>query len=333
MRYKKLLLVVLSIVTIIVAIGIGSVYVSPYEIIKIIIQKITNNNDEISAISIGIIWNLRFPRVILAFLIGSMLSVSGTVMQSVLKNPLASSYTLGVSAGAALGVAVFVSLGIHIAFLGMFMLPLIGLISGIATVILAVTFASKMDKYLENNTIVLIGMVFSLFINALLTLISALSDDTLQRMIRWQMGSFALKDWSFVLASVPFAVVGITYIMRYSTEMDNLTFGEDAAYVVGIDVKKVKWILLSVSSALTGCAVAMVGIIGFVDLIAPHVIRRVFGSKHRVVIPMAALFGGIFMVAADCIARTIISPSELPIGAVTALIGAPFFAYIYFKKR
>ena len=145
------------------------------------------------------------------------------------------------------------------------------------------------------------------------------------------MGSFSLKDWSSVIILFPIVLIGITVLQNYSRNGYN-DFG-GAGIHHGMDVHKVKWILLSISAALTGSAIAFVGVIGFIDLIAPHVVRKIFGSNHKTVIPMSVFFGGSFMVLCDLIARTIISPSELPVGAITALIGAPFFAYVYFSRR
>lgn len=332
LKLKIAIIMILCIAVIIFSIGMGSVYISPKEIISIIVSRVFGINSNVKKLTESIIWNMRLPRVLLAFVVGSILSVSGVVMQSVLKNTLASSYTLGVSSGAAFGVALTIFLGIPVSFFGFFTLPFIGLVFGILTVVLSVTFASKIDKGMGNHTIVLVGMIFSLFINAMLTLISAISRDTLQKMIYWQMGSFSLKDWSFVIVIIPISCIGIIILMTYAKELDNLTFGEDAAFVVGIDVKKTKWILLFISAALTGCSVALVGVIGFVDLIIPHITRKMFGASHRIVIPMAAALGGIFMVISDVVARTIVTPSDLPIGAVTAIIGAPFFVYTYTRR-
>jgi iron complex transport system permease protein len=333
LKAKIITVVILSIIVTVISIGIGSVYVTPYEIIQIIFSKITGADINIKPVKVGIIWSMRLPRVILAFLVGSVLSISGAVMQSVLKNPLASSYTLGVSSGAAFGVGLFVFLGLYMPQLGIFMFPIVGLVSGVSTVILAITFSAKMDVNMSNNTILLVGMVFSLFINAMLTLITSMSKETLEKMIHWQMGSFALKDWSFIFLLLPFSLIGIAIFIQFSRELDNLSFGEEAAFIVGLDVKKTKWILLSVSAALTGFSVAIVGVIGFVDLITPQIVRKIFGSSHKIVIPMVALVGGTFMVIADLISRTIISPTELPVGAITAIIGAPFFIYIFFRKN
>ncbi|MEG0371686.1 MAG: iron ABC transporter permease, partial [Clostridium sp.] len=188
------------------------------------------------------------------------------------------------------------------------------------------------DKGMSNNTIILTGMVFSLFVNAILTTISALFSDQIKSITLWQMGSFAMKGWSSVVAIIPFFVVGIIGIMCFTKEMDVLTFGEEQAKAVGVEIGRVKGILFIMSAVLTGSAVALSGTIGFVDLIAPHVVRRIVGSRHKIVIPMSIVFGGCLMVLTDLISRIILPNSELPVGAITAIFGAPFFAYIYFKK-
>lgn len=334
-KIKILLFSVICLFILLIGVALGSIYVPFDHIAQIISNKIfsTNMSGEVSNVSISIVWNLRLPRALLAFLVGGALAVSGTVMQSVLKNPLASSYTLGVSSGASLGAAFVIVTGFNIPFLGMFTLPATGLVCGLLTVFLAVKFASKMDSNLENNTIILVGMVFSLFVNAILTLITAMAEEHVQQLTFWQMGSFALKNWSSVFVLFPVVIVGVFIIRFFSKEMDIMTFGEEQAFTMGVDVYRLKWVLLGLSAALTGSAISFVGVIGFIDLVAPHVVRKVFGSSHKVVIPMSFMFGGAFMVVCDLVARTIITPSELPVGAVTAIVGAPFFAYVYFSKR
>jgi len=334
-KFKLLISLLICIAVLMMGVGLGSIHVPAGHIINIISNKILSVPLalDIPPVSVSIVWNLRLPRTLLAFLVGGALAVSGTVMQSVLKNPLASSYTLGVSSGASLGAAFVIVTGFNIPFLGMFTLPLVGLAFGLTTVFSAVRFASRMDKNLENNTIILVGMVFSLFVNAILTLLTSMSKEHLAQLTFWQMGSFALKDWSNIAVLFPIVLIGIIIIRNYSKELDMMTFGEEQAFTMGVDVHKVKWLLLGLSAALTGSAISFVGVIGFIDLIAPHVVRKAFGSSHKIVIPMSMLFGGAFMVICDLIARTIISPSELPVGAITALVGAPFFAYVYFSKR
>lgn len=334
-RLKASVVILLCIIVIVIGIGIGSIYVPPKVTMNILMNKIFSTPllEDISNVSASIVWNLRIPRTLLAFIVGGALAVSGTVMQSVLKNPLASSYTLGVSSGASVGAGIAIITGVSIPFLGMFTLPIFGLTFGLLTVFLAVTFTAKLDRNMSNNTIILVGMVFSLFINAIQTLMSALSREHIQQLIFWQMGSFSSREWSSVVILLPISIIGVLVLTRYSRELDLLTFGEEQASIVGVETTKVKWLLLGLSAALTGSAISFVGVIGFIDLIAPHVVRKFFGSSHKIVIPMSMFIGGAFMVLCDLIARTIISPSELPVGAVTALIGAPFFAYVYFSRR
>lgn len=327
--------IIIALIILVLAVGVGSVYIEPLDIITIIYSKIFNKpiTIDISPNLVSIIWDIRLPRVLVAFLVGGALAVSGSVMQSVLKNPLASSYTLGVSSGASVGAGLVIITGFTIPILGNFTLPFVGLVSGLLTVYLVTSFSAKIDRNMENTTIILVGMVFSLFINAITTLITALSREDLQRLASWQMGSFSLKSWADVKVLFPIIIIGILILMRYTKELDIMSFGEDQALAIGIDVKKTKWILLILSAALTGSSVAFAGVIGFIDLIAPHLVRKIFGSSHKLVVPMSALFGGTFMVVCDLVARTIIPNSELPVGTVTALIGAPFFAYVYFRNR
>ena len=211
-------------------------------------------------------------------------------------------------------------------------MPLVGFLCSLITMVISLKFSEKVDRGMSNTTIILAGMVISLFFSAALTTISALASDKIQSITMWSMGSFSMKGWSYVKVGIPFFIIGILGVSFYFKEMDVLTFGEDQAKTIGVDTNKVKRILFLYVAILTGSAIALSGTIGFVDLIAPHVVRKIFGSKHSYVVPMSAVFGGCMMILTDLVARTIVAPSELPVGAITALIGAPFFAYIYFKK-
>ncbi|MEN2257719.1 iron ABC transporter permease [Paraclostridium benzoelyticum] len=335
-KNKTLAILSIPLVFFIISIGtsIGSSNIHILDTMNIILNKVINLplREGINPKDISIIWALRIPRVLLAFMVGGCLAVSGSVVQSILKNELASPYTLGVSSGASLGAGLVIVLGISIPFLGQLTLPLIGFLFGLITVYGVIVFSSRIDKTMANNTIILAGMVFSLFVNALLTTLTALFSEDIKSISLWQMGSFSMKGWSYVRVLIPFLIIGIIGVLRYTKEMDILTFGEEQAKAVGVDTNRVKKHLFIHSAILTGSAVALSGTIGFVDLIAPHMVRRVFGSKHKYVIPMSFVFGGSLMVITDLIARTIVSPAELPVGAITAIIGAPFFAYVYFSK-
>ena len=335
MKTKIIAAVCISTATLVLGIAIGSVYIPPGDILRIIAHNIFGFDmpEHIAPNHAVIVWNLRLPRALLAFCAGAALSVSGAVMQSVLRNPLASSYTLGVSSGASFGASLVIFLGVTLPFLSMLSLPILGFIFGLGTILLVVAVSRQLDSRMENHTIILTGMVFALFINAITTLMFAMFRESTQRMLFWQMGSFSMRDWSTVYILAPVAFAGIIFIFLRKRELDVMTFGEEQAQTIGVNIKSVKMLLLVCAAALTGSTIAFVGVIGFVDLVAPHVVRKIFGPSHRIVIPMSVVVGGAFMVLADLIARTVTAPTELPVGAVTALIGAPFFAYIYFSKR
>lgn len=334
-RTRLILLIVFSLLSLLAAACFGSVTISLGHSLAVLAYKILGISLplEVPSLHVTIVWDLRLARAALAFLVGAALAVSGVVMQSVLRNPLASSYTLGVSSGASLGAAIIIITGYTLPWAGGYTLPLAGLLTGLITVYFAILVASKVDKGFSGNTIVLTGMVFTLFVNALLTLVAYFHPDRTRHILLWQMGSFALKDWSYVYILLPIVLLGLLFLMRYSKELDMLTFGEEQAAAMGVETTKVKWFLMAVAAALTGSAVAFAGVIGFIDLISPHLVRRFSGAAHKWVLPMSALFGGSFMVLADVVARTAMSPTELPVGAITALLGGPFFVYVYFSKR
>lgn len=315
--------------------SIGSVSIPVSNILSIISFKLLGTELDLSIKKyfVSILWELRLPRVLLGFFVGASLAISGTTIQSVLKNPLASPYTLGVSSGVSLGVAIVVFFDISLGRIGIYSLPAIGLVFGLSTIVFVLVISNRIDRNLSNNTIILVGIVVSLFVNAILTLLIALSGEEIAAIIRWQMGSLSLKGWNYVGLIIPFFLISLIIMMYYNKELDAFTFGEEQAKTLGVEVEKVKKILIFAATFVCVGAISVSGIIGFIGLIAPHIVRRITGPNHRYVVPMSALFGGCFLVIADLIARTVISPSELPVGAVTALIGAPFFVYIYFRRQ
>ena len=332
---KALLSAVFCVVCLVLGTVIGSAGLSLKDTMSILGYRLFGLAlpEHISNVAVSILWTIRLPRVVAAFLVGAALSVSGAVMQSVLRNPLASSYTLGVSSGASLAAAAVLLSGIALPLLPSLTRPAAGFIGGMGTVFLAMGLAVRFDRNMENVTIILTGMVLGLFVNAFLTILTALSGDHLRLLVFWQMGSFGDMKWRACGIVGVALVVCLTLLVGLSREMDLMTFGEEQALSAGVQLKRVKSILLLLSTLLTGAAVSFAGIIGFADLIVPHVTRRLFGSRHRVTLPMNALLGGGFMVLADLIARTVMAPRELPVGAITALVGAPFFAWIYFHRR
>lgn len=334
-RVRAIILVVFSTCSVIFGIGIGSVFIHPSDTLRICSDFLFGTADasNIDALYYGLVTGIRLPRVLMAFLAGAAIAVSGTVMQSVLKNPLASSYGLGVSSGAGLGAVIMMVYGAGLGSSLNYMLPIVATLFGFGAVLLALMFVEYVDKSLSSNTIILAGMVVSLFLNAIMNMLATYNAEFTHRILLWQLGTFAGKEWTAIGVLTVVVVVSLIFFQRHSKEMDILTFGEEQAMSIGVETKKEKWLLIGVTSLLTGTAVSFVGIIGFVDLIAPHVVRKFFGVSHKWVIPMSALFGGMFMVLCDLAGRTIASPREIPVGSITALLGAPFFLYLYFVSR
>lgn len=326
---------VLCLFILVLAIRQGSVYISLKDLFGIIGGHITGKGtpDGVDPMMDSIFWTIRMPRAVMAFLVGGALSMSGACMQALLQNPLASSYTLGVSSGASLGAALVLILEISIPVLSGFMLPFAGFVFGLATVVFALMLTSAIDRSVSNTTVVLIGMVLSLFVNGMMNLLSTLNADHSKQLILWMMGSFSARGWKHCAILFPVCVAGFVCLMLMSRKMDIMSFGDLQAQAMGVDAKKTKIVAILVCSLLTGVSVAFTGVIGFIDLAAPHVVRKIFGPSHKLVIPMSFIYGGAFMALCDLISRTLLSPREIPVGAVTALIGAPFFAYVFFASR
>lgn len=331
---KLALLLAAAVGALLLGVGVGSVYVPPGDILSIAASRLFGAPlpESIPTSYIGMVLDMRLPRVLLAFFTGAALAMGGTVMQSVLQNPLASPFGLGVSSGAGLGAALVIVLGLAVGGTGTLLLPAVSLGFALGTVFLVVLVAARLDRTMSNVTIVLVGMVLSLFCNAVMNLLASSSPTTAERIQLWQLGSFSMREWSAVWVLAPMAALGLACFLRFSRELDVMTFGEEQARAMGVDLTRVKGLLLAAVAALTGTAVAFVGVIGFVDLIAPHIVRRWFGAAHRRVLPASALFGGTFLVLCDLAARTLTPPREIPIGSITALLGAPFFLYIFFLK-
>ncbi len=314
------------------ATSIGSYPVTFTEVARVFVTKLGFEVEGITDTMVSIIWSIRFPRVLLGLFVGGALSVSGMITQSLFKNPLASPYTLGVSSGASLGVALVIMFGLTGIF-GQLTISIVAILCSLLTILLVLSLASKIDKNISNTTVVLTGLVISLFLNAFITTIMAVNKEGLENIVRFSMGSLALKGWTYVYIIVLFVFFAMVTSFLYHKELDILTFGEENAKTLGIDVKRIKIRLIILASILTGSAIAVSGVIGFIGLVTPHVVRRVFGPTHKLNIWMNFVFGGIFLIFADMVARTVISPSELPVGAITAFVGGPFFLYIFFWRK
>ncbi len=335
MKNKVLIIftiVFIAVFSIIFSLTFGGSINSCSHVLNIIFNKLFNVPliDGINKSQVAIIWDIRMPRVFLSFLIGGMLSISGCIFQSVLRNTLASSYTLGVSSGSSLGMGLLIISGLSVS--SHFVYSFTGFLFSIITVMLVLFLSRKIDKNLENNTVILVGMVISLFLNSILNLLTSIKRESISSIVIWQMGSFSSRGWGYVMSIIPIFIITFIYILTLSRELDILTFGDEMSKSVGVNLRSVKIKLLLVSSVLTGASISSSGIIGFIDLITPQISRKIFGGRHIVIIPISMVLGGTFMVWFDFIARNIVYPSELPLSTINALVGTPIFCYILFKK-
>ena len=318
---------ILSVVTLIVAIWLGVSIGS----VKVPISTLWNiGADEIAT---NIFWKIRMPRVILAGLVGASLAISGAAFQALLKNPLADPYTLGVSSGASVGAVATLFFSISVPFLGMYTLPIFSMIGAFGTMLLVILFAKLVDRSMKMETLILTGIIFSSFLGSVISLMIALTGEELRQIISWLLGSVSMRGWSYVQMALPFMIIGTFLLWLNRRELNAMLFGEERAKHLGVDVKKRKMMILIGGSMLTGTAVAVSGTIGFVGLVVPHMTRLLFGSDNRHVLPLSFINGASLLIICDLFSRTIIAPTELPIGIITAFIGAPVFAFIFFKQR
>jgi iron complex transport system permease protein len=275
-----------------------------------------------------ILASIRLPRILLAALVGFTLSLGGVVFQALLRNPLAEPFILGISSGAAIGAIGGIVLGLGFT-VGV---PLLSFIGALATILLVMGISSRHGG-LESSTLLLTGVIVNAFFTAIIMFfIATASHSRLHSMLFWLYGDLSQSKYVQLSICLPLVLVisGIIYI--FSRHLNLIVGGEESALQMGVEVELVQWISFIGISLITGVVVSFSGIIGFVGLIVPHLMRMILGSDHRLLIPASALGGAIFLVAADTVARTIISPSELPVGVITAFLGAPFFIYLL-KKR
>ena len=327
---KILIIIILVFISIILSICIGNVFISPKEIISIFIYKIFSPNLIYNKINADIIFNIRLPRSILAFFVGASLSLTGIVMQSILRNPLASVYNLGISSGAGLGASLLIITGINF---NQYFISAVSTLFAFITIIFILFIAGRIDKYMNNNSIILAGIVISLFLYSLMSFFIYIFPKYSNRIILWQLGNLYLKNFLDILIIILITVIFLIVLMKYSTVLDIMTFGDTTSLSLGVNAKKMRIFFIIVSSFITAILVSFVGIIGFVDLVSPHIVRKIFGAKHIVAIPMSALFGGMLLNIADIFSRIMVQGANIPIGIVTALIGAPFFLYIFLNNK
>lgn len=339
-----LALALLLVVVLIVCVGIGSVAIPLAGLLKIMVSPLVNGLGNLLSLPgwqefaqdvpetwTTIVLRLRLPRVLVAMMAGSALSLAGGTMQGLFKNPLADPYILGVSSGAAVGAAIAMLAGFGWNVLGAFAIPLAAFVGGIASLVLVYSLASGGGR--STVSMLLAGVAVSTFLGAIVSLLIFFSGKQLAQVVFWMMGGFSGRNWLHVFSVLPFLVGGSIVVIWYARELDALAMGEEQAHYMGVDVQRVKLRLLWTSALLTSAAVSVSGLIGFVGLVVPHAMRLIGGPVHRWLLPAAALGGAIFLASADLLSRVILAPMELPVGIITALVGGPIFLYLLNKRR
>lgn len=278
-----------------------------------------------------ILFQMRLPRVILGLIVGGVLAGCGVAFQSILKNPLAEPFTLGVSSGAGLGATLAMTL---FSGLSLILLPTISLLAFIFAIItvLLVYFLAKSQGQLNPINLILAGVVISSTFSALISLLMIYADDNIRQIFFWLMGNLQRASWSRINIIIVPAILGLTIITLKLKELNILLLGDDEAATLGVEVEKTKKIIILGATMATASVVSVSGLIGFVGLIVPHTIRLIFGSNNLKIFPLSVMWGGIFLAFADLLARTIMVPREIPVGIITALTGGPFFLFLLKQK-
>ncbi len=321
-------------VSVVVSLSIGSAGISLSDVWTILIHQLPWMSDEHLAYSAGeiaIVTKVRLSRILLAVLVGACLGAAGAGFQGVLRNPLADPYTLGVASGASVGAAFMIVFGFQ-TLIGMWTIPLVAFLTGLAT-IAGVFWLSRSKGLMQIETLILSGVIMQAFLGAFVSFMISLSQGVVNQLLFWLMGSLALRSWDNLYLVLPFLAIALPALLVYARQLNLLVLGERHAAHLGVHVERTKLAVLLCATLLTAAAVSVSGVIGFAGLVVPHVIRLLAGPDYRILIPLSAIGGGIFVLWADTLARTIMSPREIPLGVVTALLGAPFFAYLLHRRK
>ncbi len=281
----------------------------------------------------SIIILVRLPRVLCVALAGGALSLCGGAMQGLLRNPLADGYTLGVSSGAALGAVIAIAFGIYVPGFALAGTMAMAMLFAFLSLVFILSITYRLDCSLSTNTIILMGVIFTMFANSIMSLIVVFAGERIRSIMFWTMGSFAGSN--YVNAIVVFAALLVfgTAILLYSRELNAFAIGEDNARHVGVNVRKVKLVVLISVSALISVCVSISGTVGFVGLVIPHMVRMLAGPNHKRLLPASLFSGAVFLMLADLLGRTMLKPLEIPIGVVTSFIGSVVFVYIFYSSR
>ncbi|MBC3886817.1 iron chelate uptake ABC transporter family permease subunit [Acetobacterium paludosum] len=333
-KHAMLISIIICMIIIYLCTLMGVTSISFVEANKILLNQIFHIDLGMENISVGataIIWNVRLPRIILAFVTGGALALCGAAYQGIFKNPMADPYILGVSSGAALGATIGIILKFSSSFLGLNGIAILAFIGSFSTILIVYNI-SRVGRKVPVATLLLSGIAIGQTLSALISLFMIFNQNEMSQIIFWTMGSLNGKGWNQVIAVLPYVILGCVIMLTSVRELDIMLLGEDTANQLGVDTERLKKKILFSSSLITAAVVSVTGIIGFVGLVVPHIVRMVTGPKHRVLVPFSLLFGGVFLILCDTLARTA-TAQEIPVGIITAAFGGPFFVYLLRKRK
>ncbi len=323
-----------------VALGIGSVSISVPDVAGVVLRRLglesLGLDFGVTRLEDRIVWQLRMPRVLGAASVGAALAVCGAVLQSLTRNDLADPYLLGISGGAAVGAVTVLVLGVSFAgYVGSAAVAFAAFVGAMVALILVLALAVGSRGELPPARLVLAGVAVGQVAGAYTSLLVMLSDqhDAARRVLAWTLGSVAGMRWNSALAVTVVALIGAVLFIALADHLDAFAFGETSARSLGVNVVRLRWLLFTITALVTAILVAYAGAVGFVGLIVPHMVRSIVGPRHRVLLPLSALVGAVLLVWADLGARTLVDGQEIPLGVVTAAVGAPFFAYLLRRHR
>ena len=323
-----IILIILLLFLSLLALSVGPAQLSIKDTVSILLSK---NNNEIQSTSYYIIWNLRLPRILGGIITGAALAVSGMIYQAIFRNPMSDPFVLGVSSGAAFAVAFASFLGIVGGAVGVWTVPIVAFSGSALTSLLIFALSGGMRR--SPTTLLLTGIALNFLLSALMTLFLYLNRAQLQNIMQWTMGSFAASSWNKVSILSVTSLIGIVPMFFLTRELDLLLVDNTTAITIGMNIRGMRILFLLLCTISTSITVAFFGIIGFVGLMVPHIMRLIVGPKHRNLLPVSIVGGGVMVALSDLIARSAISPSELPVGVITSLAGAPLFIILLIHNK
>ncbi len=327
-------LLIIAVIVTAFATTIGSVSIPFFTTCRILFSQLplVNIDTTWSGNLETIILDIRLPRVFMAGLVGAALSIAGATYQGLFRNPLAEPYLIGVAQGAAMGAAIGFLLPVNWQGAGFGTIPILAFSGAVINVVIVYGLA-RVGKTLPVTTLILAGVALGALWGSVVSYLVITSGEKIHGILFWLMGTFSLSKWSEVVIVLPYVAVGVVVIMLYSRSLNVMQLDEEQAKQLGINVEKVKLILLAAATLITAAAICFVGIIGFVGIIIPHIVRLIWGPDHRFLLPLSMFTGAIFLISADLLARTVMAPAEIPIGIITAICGVPFFLYLLRRRK